>query len=624
MQQPQSAALLRFVRNLKHLDETRTVSDRELLRRFLGERDQAAFHALVRRHGPMVFRVCLRVLQSEQDAEDVFQATFLVLAKRAGVVRRQDSVGSWLFGVAHRLACKAKRTLARRRAHERQAAARTGADALTELSVREAQELVDGEIGRLPERYRGPFVLCCLEGATRDEAARQLGLTLSTLKKRLELGRQLLRGRLRRRGLTLSGALLAAALGEDGASAAVPSALADATSKAATSVAAGGTTALVVSARAAALTEGEMRAMLLTKLKIAVCVLLVVGCVSASALVRVQDSPGAGEPAQPQAAQAEAPRAGGVPAVPDAPGNGRIYVSAGLRVKPEGQDEEKNELNLIIAIDPATGKWQKIADNGHSGRVSPDRQTLAFSRHDDGIWSCDTGGGNNPGRISDNRGRPVWSPDGKYLVATTQELVEKDTDKKPRTTPAWKTETWRMEADGRNAVKLPIPDTDWVEDWSPDGQWFVVGTDRHPPYGHGYQLYLMQTDGTQARRLTRDGLNVYARFSPDGKKILYLHQTAKAGNSIWTVDVDGQNARELVKEVDLASPDSAYWSPDGKQIAVVLFNWQLDEKGRKVNRADSDAADFRIELMDADGMNRRRMKLEGARFMFIGALGDWR
>src|SRR5262249_57553156 len=107
-----------------------------------------------------------------------------------------------------------KRGWARQGGRERQAPARVGADALTELSVREAQELVDAEIGRLPERYRGPFVLCCLEGATRDEAAKQLGLTLSTLKKRLELGRQLLRGRLSRRGLTLSGSRLEATMGQ--------------------------------------------------------------------------------------------------------------------------------------------------------------------------------------------------------------------------------------------------------------------------------------------------------------------------------------------------------------------------------------------------------------------------
>jgi Tol biopolymer transport system component len=310
------------------------------------------------------------------------------------------------------------------------------------------------------------------------------------------------------------------------------------------------------------------------------------------------------------------------PAQADAKSKGRIYVSAVLRYKPQGKDEEETHYNMIIAVDPASGKWQKIAE-GHDGRVSPDGQTLVFTRHNEGIWNCDTQGSNNPGKISDKSGRPVWSGDGKYLVATKQELLKKDSDK-PRTSPAWKDETWRMDADGGNPVKLNIPDTDSVEDWSPDGQWFITCSDRHPPYGRGYQLYLMKTDGTQQQRLTKEGgLNVYARFSPDGKKILYLRQTAKEGNSIWVADRDGKNAREVVKEVDLATPNGAFWSPDGKQLAVSLFNWELDENGRKVGRNPANA-NPRIEIMDADGKNRRELKLQGAKFVFIGSLGDWR
>ncbi len=313
---------------------------------------------------------------------------------------------------------------------------------------------------------------------------------------------------------------------------------------------------------------------------------------------------------------------------PDAKAKGRIYVTACLRLK----DEEKTQYNLLIAIDPDTGKWQKITDDGHNGRVSPDGKTLVFSRFGAsdkrgrvsslGIWSCDTTGSNKPSKISDRDGRPVWSSDGKHLVATKEEDLDKDNEK-DRKTPAWRDETWRIDADGSNPVKLPIPDTDAVADWSPDGQWFVTSSDRHPPFGHGYQLYLMKTDGTQQRRLTKGGLNVYARFSPDGKKILFLRQTAKEGNSIWTMDLDGKNAREIVKEVDLASPHGAFWSPDGKQLAVILFDWQQDKNGKKFNSAGSDA-NFRIEIMDADGTNRRQLKLQGAKFTFIGSLGDWR
>jgi Tol biopolymer transport system component len=327
----------------------------------------------------------------------------------------------------------------------------------------------------------------------------------------------------------------------------------------------------------------------------------VLACLVAGVSFRYRHSSPCHTPVQAEPEQGQA----------DVKAKGRLYVSAGLRYKPEGKDEE--ETHMIIAIDPATGKWHKIADKGHDCRVSPDRQTLVFS-HNNEIWNCGTGDSNSPARISDKSGRPIWSPDGKYLVATKQECVG----------DGWKCETWRVDAAyGANPIRLPIPDSDWVEEWSPDGQWFVIGTDRHPPHGRGYQLYVMKTDGTQQRRLTEGGLNVYARFSPDGRKILYLHQTAKEGNSIWVVDVDGKNAREIVKEVDLSSPDGSFWSPDGKQLAVILFDWEVDEKGKKFLRASRDA-NYRIEIMNADGQDRRELKLADAKFTFIGSLGDWR
>jgi Tol biopolymer transport system component len=290
---------------------------------------------------------------------------------------------------------------------------------------------------------------------------------------------------------------------------------------------------------------------------------------------------------------------------------GRIFVNANIRCKPSGKDQEE-KVGIIVAIDPDTGKWQKITDQGYYGRVSPDGETLVFGRNNE-IWNCDTKGANNPGKILDKDGAPFWSHDGKLIVATKQEIVD----------GKWKDETWRFDADGSNPTKLPIPDTDSVEDLSPDGKWFVTCSDRHPPRGRGYQLYLVKTDGTEQRRLTKDGLNVFARFSPDGRKILYLHQTAKNGNSIWVTDLDAKNAKEIVKEIELASPGGACWSPDGKQIAVLVFNWELDEKGKRILR-DPEKANYRLELMDTDGQNRRELKLADARFVWIGWPGDWR
>src|SRR5690242_16411189 len=185
------------------------LSDRELVERFAAGRDEAAFAALLLRHGPMVLCVCRRVLADWHDAEDAFQATFLVLARKAGSLRAGGSVAGWLHGVAYRLALKARVSAARRREREGRAAARPPGDPLAEVSVREAQAILDDELARLPEKFRAPLVLCCLEGLARDEAAARLGWPAGLLKSRLEQARERLRGRLARRGLALSVPLLA-------------------------------------------------------------------------------------------------------------------------------------------------------------------------------------------------------------------------------------------------------------------------------------------------------------------------------------------------------------------------------------------------------------------------------
>src|SRR5207248_2259038 len=193
---PELGTLLRHIQHLAGPGAPAEVSDRELLTRFAVRREEAAFATLVQRHGPLVLGVCRRLLRREQDAEDVFQATFLVLARKAGSVRWRDSVAPWLHAVAHRLALKARAEAVRRRRHERQAAeARPAADA-GDLSWREAAAILEEELGRLPERYRAPLLMCCWEGKARDEAARLLGWTVGAVKGRLERGRELLRKRL--------------------------------------------------------------------------------------------------------------------------------------------------------------------------------------------------------------------------------------------------------------------------------------------------------------------------------------------------------------------------------------------------------------------------------------------
>src|SRR6266849_5161185 len=197
----QARTLLRYLHKLVPEPTEDCTSDRELLRRFADLRDEAAFTRLVRRHGPMVLSVCRRLLHNWHDAEDACQATFLVLASKAASRYWQTSVASWLHRVAYHLALKARAAAVRRVGQERHVPDRPVPDPLETITGRELHEILDSELARLPEKYRAPLVLCYLEGATRDEAARQLGCPLGTLKSRVERGRELLRIRLVHRGL---------------------------------------------------------------------------------------------------------------------------------------------------------------------------------------------------------------------------------------------------------------------------------------------------------------------------------------------------------------------------------------------------------------------------------------
>jgi RNA polymerase sigma factor (sigma-70 family) len=259
------------------------VTDGQLLERYVSHREEGAFEALVRRHGPMVLGVCRRLLPNPHDAEDAFQATFLVLVRKAASIVPRDRIAGWLYGVAYHAALKARSTAARRRTKERQVRHMPEPVTLTEGLWHDLVPLLDRELSLLPDRYRLPVVLCDLEGKTRKEAARQLGWPEGTVAGRLARGRALLARRLTRHGLPLSGAVLAVVLSQSAASAAVPWSLVHATLEAAALTAAGKAAAGTISAPVVALTEGVLKVMMLNKLKMMTAVVLALVLVSGSA-----------------------------------------------------------------------------------------------------------------------------------------------------------------------------------------------------------------------------------------------------------------------------------------------------------------------------------------------------
>jgi RNA polymerase sigma factor (sigma-70 family) len=320
----QASQVLQHLRRVLLQDEA-GLTDGQLLRCFTEQRDGAAFAALVRRHGPLVWGVCRRLL-GHHDAEEAFQATFLILCRRAGSIRRRDRVASWLFGVARLTALQARRAAARRKAREKQVVQMPEPAGAEQDLWNDVQPLLDQELSRLPDTYQAVILLCDLEGKTRQEVARQLGCPEGTVASRLARARALLAKRLARHGLGVSAAALATAVSRKAASACVPASVMSATIRAMTPVAAGRAAATgAASGTVAALAEGVLKAMFLNRLLKGTAAVLVAVAVAGAGgvLYRTQAAqPGrrGDQPAAPPTAaeQNARPEKGPAPAAPPA------------------------------------------------------------------------------------------------------------------------------------------------------------------------------------------------------------------------------------------------------------------------------------------------------------------
>jgi len=280
--------VIRHIRKLAGWQDISQLSDGQLLDRFIKDQDETAFEGLVQRHGPMVLGVCRRILGNHQDAEDAFQATFVVLVRKAASIRPRDMVANWLYGVACRASLKTRSLNCKRRSKEFEMAPTTEQFSSPKDVWFDVQNVLDEELERLPDKYRSPVVLCDLQGKSRKEAAGQLQIPEGTLSSRLNTARQMLAKKLTRRGVVLSAGGLATLLSDNVAAAAsataVPAALVLSTVKAAHVAAVGSTLAAgAMSTQAALVADGIVHGMFVTKLKIVAAVLLTAGLLTGGA-----------------------------------------------------------------------------------------------------------------------------------------------------------------------------------------------------------------------------------------------------------------------------------------------------------------------------------------------------
>jgi RNA polymerase sigma factor (sigma-70 family) len=353
----------------------------------------------------MVLGVCRRVLREPHDAEDAFQATFLVLVRKARSLDRRDSLTNYLYTVAYHLALRARSRAARGPAPARTPEASIRSDPLAELAARELCAVLDEELHRLPAPYRSALLLCCLEGKSRDEAARQLGWSPGALKGRLERGREALRARLRRRGLTLSGVLLADGLSSS-ASAAVPAGLVDSTARAVIRFAAG-SIAEGASTGAILLAEGALRNMAAIKRKVLILLVLMGGLVAAGAGVLARPSP------LPRAPERVAEG-------PTTAGNGQSEPTKATEKAKASSDRYGDALPAGAIARMGTVRLRHNHFIGSlSTAFSPDGKTLTTYAPPGPIRLWDTVTGKSLGRIEVKEGRlgdPLFSPDGRWLA----------------------------------------------------------------------------------------------------------------------------------------------------------------------------------------------------------------
>ena len=588
-----SAALARARRAVAPADSR---TDGALLAAFVAARDGAAFAALVERFGRMVFTVCRRTTGHHQDAEDAFQAVFVVLARKAAAVVPREAVGGWLYGVAVRTAREARKTAARRAAREAPLIDAARGVALPDPDL---AAVIDAELAGLPEKYRTLLVRCDLRDEPQVEVAAALGVPVGTVYSRLAAARKQLAARLTARGVAPGVGGLAVALGE-AASAAVP---ADLPARAV----AAALTPESTPAAVAALSHGVLRAMFLHKLRLAPLALAAVASVALGAGLFA--SPPAAPPAPPaRVALAEAqPPAPKAAPLPKGPNRIVLYLDGRLTlIDPNGKN--------AVSITEVEGKHHPHP----SPRLSPDGSRVAYTvqtrapvlpkpgeapapggEPEYRLYVRKTTGNDPPTDLGVRAHTFAWYGDGTRIAATDFVATgEKLKGVHKVVTVATKA----VEA-------LPLPEDHVLTDWSRDGRYFVT-QQAVPSKEKGrmpvFRLRLLNRDGTEHKVANAPtDILMNGRLSPDGKRLLC--------EQYLILDADGRRVIRLPVVLDLTTgavapmigypPDSELqgycWSPDGRRVA---YAWREKLPPGAVPIADADVESFLV-VCDADGRN---------------------
>ncbi|HEY7152734.1 MAG TPA: sigma-70 family RNA polymerase sigma factor, partial [Gemmataceae bacterium] len=580
-------AVLQHIRKLAGAPAVARTTDLQLLRRFADEQNEDAFAELMRRHGSLVLNVCCRVLGHEQDAEDAFQAAFLVLARKAESIRKGESVGSFLYGVAYRIAMKERTKRAGRRQRERQSQPLAATGPVHEAAWRELQMILDEGLNRLPEKYRAPFVLCCLEGKSKSEAARELDWKEGTVSSRLAHSRKELQQFLSRKGVTLSAALTAVGIAENTASACVPPLLAASCVRAAV-LFASGSTAAMETMKAVQLAEMLLRSMAALPWKTATVLLMVVCLAAGSAglahhakaakQAAVSESPQATPNAPRKQARAEEkPRTDryGDPLPPGALARlGTIRFRQGFLTdravfSPDGKMIACAAAGQGVCLwDAATGrKLRRIGQDTHAQFVafSPDGKTLACAFNSKGNGLYETASGRKIADLPNNVGALAYAPDGKILAAVIgpgQSIHLFDTatgEKRKQEVTFARDEMWRLA-------------------WSPDSKKLACA-------GTAGSIHLCDAgNGEEIVQWKAHEKNIFdVAFSPDGKTLATASEDATVHlwdvathEKIHTLDGKHQRVRTVI------------FSHDGRMLASghsdgTIALWDV-AKGEEIRR----------------------------------------